>query len=78
MKRDNLIAVRKERGLSQAALGKAVGVSLGYIGMLEAGTRNPSLNLAFKIAQELRVEPGYIFDHLIPYFQMTKERDTNQ
>ncbi|MEE8601558.1 helix-turn-helix transcriptional regulator [Euzebya tangerina] len=43
--------LRTERGLSQAALGDAVGVSRQTINSLENGRYDPSLDLAFRLAR---------------------------
>lgn len=48
----NRIAVlRAERGLSRQELADAVGVNYQTIGYLERGDYNPSLDLAFRIAE---------------------------
>lgn len=41
---------REERGLSQADLGEAVGVTRQTINSIERGRYNPSLELAFALA----------------------------
>jgi DNA-binding XRE family transcriptional regulator len=47
----NRIAVlRTERGLTRAALADALGVNYQTVGYLERGEYNPSLELAFRIA----------------------------
>jgi len=48
---------REQRGLSQAALAKAAGVSDGYIGMIETGERGqkPGRDTVLGIAQGLRL-----------------------
>ena len=49
---------REERGLSQAALGEAVGVTRQTINSIERGRYDPSLELAFALADffDCRVE----------------------
>lgn len=49
---------REERGLSQAALGEAVGVTRQTINSIERGRYDPSLKLAFALAEffDCRVE----------------------
>lgn len=49
--RNSLPALRAERGLSQAALGEALGVSRQTINSIEVGKYDPSLPLAFTIAR---------------------------
>lgn len=50
---------RLARGLSQTQLAKAVGLSQGTIGKLEAGISSGSSHL-HKIARELKTSPGYL------------------
>lgn len=44
--KNNLAAVRKEKGLSQAELAKMVGVSRNTISSIETGQFNPTAKLA--------------------------------
>lgn len=44
---------RKAKGMSQAALAKAAGISLGYMGLIELGERNPSASVVNDIADAL-------------------------
>lgn len=46
--------LRKQRGLTQAELGKAVGVSLSQISNIEVGHTPPSLDTLTRIARALR------------------------
>ena len=52
---------RIKRNLTQEELAKQVGVRRETIVFLEQGKYNPSLGLALKIAQELRVPINKIF-----------------
>ena len=47
--KNNLAAVRKERGLSQSDLAKMVGVSRNTISSIETGQFNPTAKLALII-----------------------------
>lgn len=49
--------IRKERGLSQVELAAKVGIDRSYMGFLERGERNPSLEVIAKIAEALSVTP---------------------
>lgn len=49
--------LRKERGLSQIELAAKVGIDRSYMGFLERGERNPSLEVIAKIADALSVTP---------------------
>jgi transcriptional regulator with XRE-family HTH domain len=47
--------VRRRRGLSQARLGRTVGVHVMTISKLERGERQPSMRLLLRLAKALRV-----------------------
>jgi transcriptional regulator with XRE-family HTH domain len=49
--------LRKAKNLSQLELAEKVDVSRGYIGLLENGERNPSLETITEIAIALGVKP---------------------
>jgi putative transcriptional regulator len=49
--RNDVRTLRQERGLSQAALGAALGVSRQTVIAIEAGRYDPSLPLAIAIAR---------------------------
>ena len=48
---NRLAVLRAERGLSRQALADALGVNYQTIGYLERGEYNPSLGLAFQLAE---------------------------
>ena len=50
---------RKTRGMTQAQLAEAVDLSPNYIGLIERGVGNPSLNSILVIADVLVVNPDY-------------------
>ncbi len=61
---DNKVELlRKQNGISQEAFAKAMKVSRQTISSIENGKYNPSLELAFMIAQyfEMRIEEIFIF-----------------
>lgn len=51
-----LIEIRLKRGISHQKLADATGLSRAYIGLLEKGTRRPTLEVAIKLAQALGVK----------------------
>lgn len=61
--RNHLEELRKQRELSQEEFGKLMGVSRQTIISLEKGKYNPSLELAFKIAEffQLKIEDIFIY-----------------
>lgn len=57
----NIRAQRRLHGLTQAALGDAVGVSQRAVSNWERGTAAPSLRHQMLIARELRCSPRALF-----------------
>lgn len=60
--KNHLEQLRKQKELSQEEFGKLMGVSRQTIISLEKGKYNPSLELAFKIAEffQLKIEDIFI------------------
>lgn len=56
--------IRKERGIRQDEIAKSMGVSRQTISSLENGRYNPSIMLAYKIAQYfgMTIEEVFIFE----------------
>ena len=56
--------IRKERGIRQEDFAKSMGVSRQTISSLENGRYNPSIILAYKIAQyfEMTIEDVFVFE----------------
>ena len=56
--------IRKERGIRQEEFAKSMGVSRQTISSLENGRYNPSILLAYKIANyfEMTIEEVFIFE----------------
>lgn len=59
---DELAALRKKRGLSQAKLAEAVGVEQPTVQRWETGKREPDLNDLHKLADVLGVSAGSLLD----------------
>lgn len=58
---------RKERHVTQEQLGEICELSTAHIGHIERGTRIPSLDTLFRIAQALDISTDYlIFDSVAP------------
>ncbi|MBV9570782.1 MAG: helix-turn-helix transcriptional regulator [Alphaproteobacteria bacterium] len=53
----NVRKYRKERGLSQEALADEVELAVTYVGQIERGLRNPTLDVVERFAKVLRVKP---------------------
>jgi transcriptional regulator with XRE-family HTH domain len=47
----NMRAARKERGFTAEGLGKFLGISTAYVGLIERGERCPSLEIFLKICE---------------------------
>lgn len=62
--RNRLEELRKQRGIKQEELASVLEVSRQTIGSLENGRYNPSIVLAFKIAQyfDMRIEEIFIYE----------------
>jgi len=54
--------LRKERGMTQEDLADAIGVDRSYMGFVERGERNPTLDKIAKIAQALKIKLSELFD----------------
>lgn len=52
----NVAKFRKEKGWTQVKLAEAVGVSCGYIALIEQGKKRPALKTLAIIAEKLGVE----------------------
>lgn len=52
---------RTERGLSQLALAKAIGVARQTINLIENDKYNPSLDLCIKLAETLETDLNTLF-----------------
>ena len=55
-------ALRRERGLSLAALAQAAGIGKGSLSELETGRRNPTLATLYAVARPLEVPLGRLVD----------------
>lgn len=53
----NVRRLRKERGLSQEALADEVELAVTYVGQIERGLRNPTLDVVERFAAVLSVPP---------------------
>ena len=60
--KNNLEALRRERGIRQEDLAAALGVSRQTVISLEKGRYNPSLALAFKLSRYFELPIEEIFD----------------
>jgi transcriptional regulator with XRE-family HTH domain len=54
---DNLVKLRKQRGLSQEALAHEADIDRTYVSSLERGIYSPSLDMVAKLAKVLKVKP---------------------
>jgi transcriptional regulator with XRE-family HTH domain len=57
---EHIMLLRKEKGLSQAALGKEIGTSGDIIGRYERNIMTPSVEVIMKIADSLEVSIDYL------------------
>jgi len=54
-------SLRKQRGLSQEALAHVADLDRSYVGQVERGERNISLDNIYRFARALEVEPSELF-----------------
>lgn len=54
--------LRKERGLTQEKLAELIDVDRSYMGFIERGERNPTLDKISKIAKALNVSLSHLFN----------------
>ena len=57
---ERLAKLRHDAGLSQAELGKRLGVSASTIGMYEQGRREPSLDVLLALCRQFQVSADYL------------------
>ncbi|HVX49869.1 MAG TPA: helix-turn-helix transcriptional regulator [Chitinophagaceae bacterium] len=57
---DNMLLIRKKKGLSQADLGRIIGTSGDVVGRYERGDITPSVEVVSKIADALEVSVDYL------------------
>ena len=60
----NVRRLRVERKLTQEQLAHDAGVDLTYVGGIERGRRNPSVDVLGRLAQSLDVHPTELFKHM--------------
>ena len=54
--------IRKNRGLSQEALGEKAGLSSNYVGQIERGQKQVTLTTLAKIAESLEIDVSQLFE----------------
>ena len=59
-----LKALRIERNLTQLELAEILDMSPNFIGMIERGKRNTTVENIFKIARALNTKPHTLFENL--------------
>jgi DNA-binding XRE family transcriptional regulator len=64
--------LRAERGLSRQQLADALGINYQTIGYLERGDYNPSLELAFRIAEHFSLPLDAVFSRQ-PFAPMSSQ-----
>lgn len=59
-----LKALRNERDLTQLELAEILDMSPNFIGMIERGVRNTTVENVFNIARALNIKPDALFENL--------------
>lgn len=70
----NIRDCRKAQGLSQEQLAEICGFHYSYIGGVERGERNISLENLAKIAEALGLEPKIFFEFDVPVHQPSSDK----
>jgi len=71
---ERIRSLRNARALSQQALAEKAGISYKYLGEVERGQVNVSVEVLVKIASAMGVAPGMLLDSECP-FEIQKEID---
>ena len=77
MRRYRLIEARKNKGWTQAEVAAKLNITAGFYGMLEQGSRNPRLPLAFNLEKLFGLSARELFPDLF-YIEGTKSEVVNQ
>ena len=56
--------LRLEKGLTQLELAEILDMSPNFVGMIERGERNTTVENIFKIARALEIKPSNLFEEL--------------
>lgn len=68
-------ALRKLKALTQEELGEKSGLSYKFVGEIERGKVNPSLDSLVRIANALDVKVGDLFPHDVDIFPQFSSQD---
>lgn len=60
--------LRLEKGLTQLELAEILDMSPNFVGMIERGERNTTIENVFKIARALGIKPSNLFEELWLHF----------
>lgn len=60
---ENVRRIRRERGMTLETLAHEAGLAYSYMGQLERGQRNPTLDVVERIAGVLKVNPLALLTH---------------
>jgi len=58
----NIRRIRRERGLTQEQLAHLAGVDMRYLGGVERGEHNPTVDVLGRIAEALSLQPQDLFE----------------
>lgn len=59
-----LKSLRLDQNLTQQELAEILSMSPNFIGMIERGERNTTVENVFKIARALKIKPASLFENL--------------
>lgn len=71
----NLITLRKKRGLTQARLAELSGATRASIALIESGTSNPTMEVLIKLSRALQVSIDELFSAPVAECSLIKSSD---
>lgn len=74
---DRLRLIRKEQDISQEQLGELAGLHTNYIGQVERGEKNVTIESLEKIAAGLNVSMEQLFRYIDPMERVDEQRQIN-
>lgn len=60
--RRNLVALRRRRKLTQAAMAMKAGIGQAYVSLMESGRKTPSLYVIEKLSKALEIRASTLLD----------------
>lgn len=72
---ENLLTLRKQKGLSLSGLSEATGVSKSMLGQIERAESNPTVTTLWKIAKGLNISFSSLVEHEKKPFKVVRQKN---